>query len=124
MATGINIKTYFEGAWHDGDVPIMRAADHGAWLGTTVFDGARFVDGIAPDLLPHCERVVSSARALMCRVGIQRTKHLTTRALWIQSLVSRRVLTVRKVGTQSNVADLFTKALGKSTRTHLLSLLL
>jgi branched-chain amino acid aminotransferase len=65
MATGINIKTYFEGAWHDGDVPIMRAADHGAWLGTTVFDGARFVNGIAPDLLPHCERVVASARALM-----------------------------------------------------------
>ena len=25
----------------------MRAADHGAWLGTTVFDGARFVEGIA-----------------------------------------------------------------------------
>ncbi len=65
MATGINIRTYFEGAWHDGDVHIMRAADHGAWLGTTVFDGARFVEGIAPDLLAHCERVVASARALM-----------------------------------------------------------
>ena len=23
MATGTNIKTYFEGTWHDGDVPIM-----------------------------------------------------------------------------------------------------
>jgi branched-chain amino acid aminotransferase len=29
----------------------MRAADHGAWQGTTVFDGARYVDGIAPDLM-------------------------------------------------------------------------
>jgi branched-chain amino acid aminotransferase len=65
VAVGTNIKTYFEGAWHDGNVPIMRAADHGAWLGTTVFDGARFVDGIAPDLMAHCERVVASARALM-----------------------------------------------------------
>ena len=34
MATGTNIRTYFEGQWHDGDVPIMRAADHGSWLGT------------------------------------------------------------------------------------------
>ena len=65
MATGSNIRTYFEGTWHDGDVPIMRAADHGAWLGSGVFDGARFVDGLAPDLDPHCARVNDSARALM-----------------------------------------------------------
>ncbi len=65
MATGRNIRTYFEGAWHDGDVPVMKAADHGAWLGTTVFDGARFVDGIAPDLDKHCARVNASAEALM-----------------------------------------------------------
>ncbi len=69
MATGTNIRTYFDGAWHEGDVPVMRAADHGAWLGTTVFDGARFVDGMAPDLLAHCERVVASARALMLNPG-------------------------------------------------------
>lgn len=65
MATGTNIRTYFEGQWHDGDVPIMRAADHGAWLGTTVFDGARCVNGLVPDLLPHCARVNRSAEALM-----------------------------------------------------------
>ena len=35
MATGTNIRTYFEGTWHEGDVPVMRAADHGSWLGTT-----------------------------------------------------------------------------------------
>lgn len=65
MATGKNIRTYFEGRWHDGDVPIMRAADHGAWLGSGVFDGARFVDGLAPDLEAHCARVNRSAEALM-----------------------------------------------------------
>lgn len=65
MAVGSNIKTYFDGSWHDGDVPIMRAADHGSWLGTTVFDGARFFDGLAPDLEPHCARVNRSAGALM-----------------------------------------------------------
>jgi len=65
MATGNNIRTYFEGRWHDGDVPIMRAADHGSWQGTTVFDGARFVDGVAPDLDAHCARVNQSAASLM-----------------------------------------------------------
>ncbi len=65
MAVGKNIKTYFEGAWHDGDVQIMRAADHGSWLGTTVFDGARYFEGVAPDLEAHCARVNASAEALM-----------------------------------------------------------
>ncbi|MDA0901293.1 MAG: branched-chain amino acid aminotransferase [Proteobacteria bacterium] len=65
MATGSNIKTYFNGAWHDGDIPVIRAADHGAWLGSNVFDGARYVDGIAPDLMAHSTRVNRSAEALM-----------------------------------------------------------
>lgn len=65
MATGTDIRTYFEGRWQDGDVYTIRAADHGAWLGSNVFDGARYFDGVAPDLLAHCERVNASARALM-----------------------------------------------------------
>ena len=65
MATGKNIRTYFNGTWHDGDLPVMRAADHGSWLGSSVFDGARFVNGLMPDLDLHCERVNQSARALM-----------------------------------------------------------
>jgi len=65
MATGSNIRTWVDGAWHDGDTMILRAADHGAWLGTTVFDGARFAHGLAPDLDLHCARVNRSAEALM-----------------------------------------------------------
>ncbi|MGC1503494.1 MAG: branched-chain amino acid aminotransferase [Sulfitobacter sp.] len=65
MATGINIKTYYDGAWHDGDRMVINAADHGAWLGTTVFDGARLFDGLSPDLEKHCARVNRSAKALM-----------------------------------------------------------
>jgi len=65
MAIGQNLRTYFEGTWHEGDVPVMRAADHGAWLGTSVFDGARYFDGVAPDLEAHCARVNRSAEALM-----------------------------------------------------------
>jgi len=65
MAFGKNIRTYFEGRWHDGDVAVMRAADHGIWQGSSVFDGARFFDGVAPDLAKHCARVNRSAEALM-----------------------------------------------------------
>ena len=65
MAVGQTIKTSFQGAWHDGNVPIMLAADHGSWLGTTVFDGARYFEGVAPDVDAHCARVNASAEALM-----------------------------------------------------------
>jgi len=65
MATGGNVRTYFEGSWHDADLAIMRAADHGSWLGTTVFDGARYFEGVSPDLEAHCARVNRSAAALM-----------------------------------------------------------
>ena len=67
MATGTNIKTYFNGAWHDGNTPVINAADHGAWLGSGVFDGARFVNGLMPDLDLHCARVNRSAEALMLK---------------------------------------------------------
>jgi branched-chain amino acid aminotransferase len=65
MATGTNIHTYFEGAWHEGDIAIMRGADHGMWLGSNIFDGARFAYGLTPDLDLHCARANASARALM-----------------------------------------------------------
>ena len=64
MAVGTNISTWFEGEWHQDDVMIMRAADHGSWLGSSVFDGARYFQGSAPDLLAHCQRVNRSAEAL------------------------------------------------------------
>ena len=65
MSTGNNVRTYFQGKWHDEDLPIMRAADHGSWLGSNVFDGARFFDGVAPDLRAHCDRINSSAKSMM-----------------------------------------------------------
>ena len=70
MAIGSDIRTYFEGTWHSGDVYTMRAADHGAWLGSNVFDGARYFEGVAPDLLAHCQRVNRSAKALMLEPSV------------------------------------------------------
>ena len=67
MATGTNIRTYFNGTWHEGDAMVMRAADHGAWLGSSVFDGARYAQGVTPDLDAHCARINRSAEAMMLR---------------------------------------------------------
>ena len=53
--------TVFEGAWHEGNVPIMGPRTHAAWLASTVFDGARAFEGVAPDLDRHCARVNQSA---------------------------------------------------------------
>ena len=53
--------TFFEGEWHEGNVPIMGPRTHAAWLGSSVFDGARAFEGVAPDLDLHCARVNQSA---------------------------------------------------------------
>jgi branched-chain amino acid aminotransferase len=56
--------TYVDGDWHEGNVPIMGPRTHAAWLGSSVFDGARWFDSVAPDLDRHAARVNSSASAL------------------------------------------------------------
>lgn len=55
--------TFFDGEWRQGNVPIMGARTHGAWLGSTVFDGARAFEGVAPDLDRHMRRINDSARS-------------------------------------------------------------
>ena len=56
--------TFFEDAWHEGNVGIMGPRTHGAWLGSVVFDGARAFEGLTPDLDRHCERINRSAVAM------------------------------------------------------------
>jgi branched-chain amino acid aminotransferase len=56
--------TFFEDDWHEGNVPIMGPRTHAAWLGTSVFDGARAFEGVAPDLDLHCARVNESAKVM------------------------------------------------------------
>lgn len=56
--------TYVDGDWHEGNPPLIGPRSHAMWLGSTVFDGARWFDDVAPDLDRHCERVNASATAL------------------------------------------------------------
>ncbi|MBK5928707.1 branched-chain amino acid aminotransferase [Rhodobaculum claviforme] len=53
-----------EAGWRAGNHPVMGAADHAAWLGSGVFDGARQFDGRRPDLDLHAARIVGSASAM------------------------------------------------------------
>jgi branched-chain amino acid aminotransferase len=56
--------TFFENDWHEGNVPIMGPRTHAAWLGTSVFDGARAFEGVTPDLDLHCARINNSVKAM------------------------------------------------------------
>ena len=59
--------TYFEDKWHKGNVPIMSARTHAAWLCSVVFDGARAFEGVLPDLELHCARVNESAKKMFLK---------------------------------------------------------
>ena len=62
--------TFFEGAWHEGNVPLWGARTHAIWLGSSVFDGARVFEGVAPDLDLHCARVNASAKTMFLKPGL------------------------------------------------------
>lgn len=56
--------TYVDGDWHEGNVALVGPRSHAMWLGSSVFDGARWFENVSPDLDSHCERVNRSAVAL------------------------------------------------------------
>ncbi|KGF70540.1 aminotransferase [Hoeflea sp. BAL378] len=63
--------TYVDGEWLEGNPPLIGPVSHAMWLGSTVFDGARWFDGVAPDLDLHCQRVNRSANALGLRATME-----------------------------------------------------
>ena len=65
--------TWFKGHWSDGNTPLVGAMDHGVWLASTVFDGARSIHRMAPVLRAHCQRTFDSAE----RVGLSCTSAMT-----------------------------------------------
>jgi branched-chain amino acid aminotransferase len=56
--------TWLDGQWIEGNPGIAGPRTHAFWLGSSVFDGARAFEGVAPDLFAHCQRVNRSAVAL------------------------------------------------------------
>ncbi len=81
----VSALTYVKGEWLEGNPPLIGPMSHAMWMASVVFDGARFFEGVAPDLDQHCARVVRSAHAMglapmltageieeLCRDGIRR----------------------------------------------------
>jgi len=59
--------TYIDGQWIEGNPMIMGPMTHAAWMASTVFDGARAFEGVAPDLDLHCQRLINSANVFGLR---------------------------------------------------------
>src|SRR6185295_6010730 len=70
MADWSQTWTFFEGEWHEGNLPVWGVRTHAIWLGSSVFDGARAFEGVTPDLDLHCARVNDSAERMLLKAPI------------------------------------------------------
>lgn len=64
MAWHSQTWTWIEGEWREGNPGVIGPRTHAAWLGSSVFDGARVFEGVMPDMDRHAVRVNRSAEAL------------------------------------------------------------
>jgi branched-chain amino acid aminotransferase len=56
--------TFVDGRWLDGNPGLTGPRSHAFWLASSVFDGARYFEGVMPDMKRHGERLNRSAVAL------------------------------------------------------------
>ncbi len=96
--------TFFDGAWHEGNVPIMGPRTHGAWLGSTVFDGARTFEGVSPDLDLHMQRINTSAEAFGLLPLVETAEWLALAQEGIAKLGKDKALYVRPMYWAENGA--------------------
>lgn len=59
-----DVWTYAEDQWFEGDKAVLAPRHQAFWLSSTVFDGARYMNGKCPDLNKHVTRLLHSARVL------------------------------------------------------------
>ncbi len=71
-----NTWTFCDGKWHEGNVLLMGPRTHAVWLGSMVFDGARYFEGVMPDVDLHCARVNASAGKLFLKASVPTEKWL------------------------------------------------
>ena len=58
---------FYDGKWLDKNPRLTGPMDHAFWMSSVVFDGARAFQGLAPDLLPHCARLIDSAERMLLK---------------------------------------------------------
>ena len=72
--------TWFGGEWLEGNPGIAGPRSHVLWQASSVFDGARYFDGVAPDLDLHAARVNRSAEAMGLKASVP-TEEIIAKAL-------------------------------------------
>ena len=55
----------------------------------------------------------STAKSISLRKGAGKIRHIETNQLWLQDKVKEKIISVKKIGTEENPADLFTKHLSR-----------
>ena len=55
---------FHNGTWYDENPKLTGPMDHAFWLSSVVFDGARGIRGLTPDLDLHCARLNLSAEKM------------------------------------------------------------
>ena len=63
----MGVMTYVGGKWKTGAPFVQSAMTQSFMHGSTVFDGARYFDGCAPDLDRHFERLINSSTVMGLR---------------------------------------------------------
>lgn len=73
MATPPKAFTYVDQdqSWHEGNPLVMGPLTQSTWLGSLIFDGARFFEGTMPDVDRHCARACTSARNMLLEPKIR-----------------------------------------------------
>lgn len=56
---------YADGVWSGARTIALPIGAHGLWNSAAVFDGARSIRRMAPDLLTHCQRLVEAAPSML-----------------------------------------------------------
>lgn len=63
----MNAIFFYNGEWLDENPRLIGPMDHAFWMSTIVFDGARSMKGLVPDIEGHCQRLVNSAVSMMLK---------------------------------------------------------
>jgi branched-chain amino acid aminotransferase len=61
----MDARFWHDGRWWESQPKVLGPMDHAMWMSSSVFDGARIFDGLAPDLDRHCERLIDSAEKML-----------------------------------------------------------
>ena len=80
-----------------------------------------FVTGTTPDC--HVFSDSASARAVVCKQGLSKLKHVEIRLLWVQGALKSGAFKLHPIGTLDNSSDLMTKTLKRERMLYLMYLL-